>query len=82
MLAVTGMSAVDSGTFTAPKLVVLATTRPDVHPASYWGPSGFMEIQGVPGPAKISGRAADPAAGARLWDASQAMTDNPFGEGA
>ncbi len=61
---------------------LLAATRPDVRPASYWGPTGFLEIKGPAGPAKISDRAADPAAGARLWEVSQALTDNPFGAGA
>ena len=61
---------------------LLAATRPDLRPASYWGPTGAFEVKGPPGPAKISKRAADPAAAARLWEASQALTDNPFGEGA
>ena len=61
---------------------LLAATRPDLRPASYWGPTGVFEVKGPPGPAKISKRAADPAAAARLWDASQALTDRPFGEGA
>ncbi len=58
---------------------LLAATRADLPPASYWGPTGFIELKGSPGAAKISGRAADPAAAARLWDASQALTDQPFG---
>ena len=61
---------------------LLAATRPDLRPASYWGPAGAFEVKGPPGPAKMSKRAADPAAAARLWEASQALTDNPFGEGA
>ncbi len=61
---------------------LLAATRPDLPHASYWGPTGLLEIKGPPGPANISKRAADPAAAARLWDASQALTDNPFGDGA
>ena len=61
---------------------LLAATRPDLRPATYWGPTGAFEVKGPPGPAKISRRAADPAAAARLWEASQALTDNPFGDGA
>ena len=61
---------------------LLAATRPDVRPGSYWGPTGTFEMKGPPGPAKISKRAADALAGARLWDVSQALTDNPFGDGA
>ena len=62
--------------------VLLAATRPDLPPASYWGPGGLFELAGRPGPARISKRASDPAVPARLWEASQALTDNPFGEGA
>ncbi len=61
---------------------LLAATRPDLRPGSYWGPTGAFEIKGPAGPARMSTRAADPAAGARLWEASQALTDNPFGAGA
>ena len=61
---------------------LLAATRPDLPPASYWGPTGAFEVKGPPVPAKISKRAADPAAASRLWDASQALTDDPFGSGA
>ncbi len=60
---------------------LLAATQANLRPASYWGPMGVLEAKGPPGPAKISKRAADPATAARLWDASQALTDNPFGEG-
>ena len=61
---------------------LLAATRPDLPPASYWGPTGMMELKGSPGPAKISSQAADPAPAARLWQQSQALTDNAFGAGA
>ena len=61
---------------------LLAATRPDLPPASYWGPSGVMEVKGPAGPARIGANAADMAAAARLWDVSQALTDNPFGAGA
>ena len=62
--------------------ILLAATRADVSPASYWGPTGTMEMRGPPGRARITGHAADPALAARLWDVSQALTDSPFGEGA
>ena len=64
----------------APQL--LTATRPVLPRASYWGPTGFMEIKGPAGPAKISKAAADPAAAARLWETSQALTDHPFGAAA
>jgi NAD(P)-dependent dehydrogenase (short-subunit alcohol dehydrogenase family) len=61
---------------------LLAATRPDVPPASYWGPTGFMEIKGPPGRARIAPHGSDAASAARLWDVSQKLTDYPFGEGA
>ena len=62
--------------------ILLAATRPDAGPASYWGPTGMMEMKGPPGRASIAKHAADPAAAARLWEVSQQLTDHPFGEGA
>ena len=62
--------------------ILLAATRPDVGPASYWGPTAMMEMKGPPGRASIAKHAADPAAAARLWEVSQQLTDHPFGEGA
>jgi NAD(P)-dependent dehydrogenase (short-subunit alcohol dehydrogenase family) len=64
----------------APQL--LAATSPDASPASYWGPSGFMEMKGAPARAKIAPHGRDAGTAARLWDASQQLTDFPFGEGA
>ena len=61
---------------------LLAATRPEAAPASYWGPGRMMELVGPPKPAAMSSRAADPAAAARLWEVSQTLTDHPFGEGA
>jgi hypothetical protein len=63
----------------------LPTLRAAVDPAaaggSYWGPSGFLEISGAPGPAKISPAALDPAAAARLFDESERLTGVSFGLG-
>ena len=62
--------------------VLLAATRPDAPPASYWGPTGVMELKGPPGRASIARHADDPAAAARLWEVSQQLTDHAFGDGA
>ena len=64
----------------APQL--LAATRPDVAPGSYWGPTEMMEMKGPPGHVKVAPHARDPAIAARLWDESQTLTDSPFGAGA
>jgi NAD(P)-dependent dehydrogenase (short-subunit alcohol dehydrogenase family) len=59
-----------------------AAAAPQAERGAYYGPSGFMEIKGPPRPAKVSDAAADPAAGERLWNMSQALTGHPFGAAA
>jgi NAD(P)-dependent dehydrogenase (short-subunit alcohol dehydrogenase family) len=58
---------------------LLAATRPDIAPASYWGPTRMGEMKGPPGPAKRAPQGRDTAVAARLWDVSQRLTDFPFG---
>ncbi len=74
--------AISQGAAEGAEPTLLAATWPDAPPASYWGPTGMMEMKGPPGRASIAKHAADPAAAARLWEASQQLTDHPFGEGA
>jgi len=61
----------------------LPTLRAAVDPAaaggSYWGPSGFLEIGGDPGPARISPAAQDRADASRLFDESERLTGVSFG---
>lgn len=50
-------------------------------PGSYSGPQSFFEMKGVPGPAKMTRTAQDPALAAKLWEASEKLTGvvYPFG---
>ena len=73
--------AMSQGAAEGAEPVLLAATRADVAPASYWGPTGLMEMKGPPGRASIARHAADPPAAARLWEVSQQLTDQPFGAG-
>lgn len=43
-------------------------------PGSYSGPQSLFEMRGVPGPAKMTRMAQDPALAAKLWDASEELT--------
>jgi NAD(P)-dependent dehydrogenase (short-subunit alcohol dehydrogenase family) len=55
-----------------------AATSPHAKNAGYYGPDGFSEIKGAPAPARISARAGDVAAAARLWDVSGKLTAAKF----
>lgn len=56
----------------------LPTLRAAVDPTatngSYWGPSGFYELNGPPGPAKLSKKAKDEPTAAKLWELSERLT--------
>ncbi len=45
---------------------------------AYYGPSGFGEVRGAPGPSRIMQQAADAAAAARLWALSETLTGVVF----
>jgi NAD(P)-dependent dehydrogenase (short-subunit alcohol dehydrogenase family) len=55
-----------------------AATSAEARNAGYYGPDGFSEVKGAPAPARISARASDVAAAARLWDVSQKLTAAKF----
>jgi NAD(P)-dependent dehydrogenase (short-subunit alcohol dehydrogenase family) len=59
---------------------LVAAIGPDVHGGDYYGPTGFQEFRGDPGPAKIHACARDEQAARRLWDMSVELTgaDLPF----
>jgi len=59
---------------------LFAATSPQATPAGYYGPNGFYELKGPPGPAKIMPQANDAAAAARLWDISAALTGVSFAQ--
>jgi NAD(P)-dependent dehydrogenase (short-subunit alcohol dehydrogenase family) len=56
-----------------------AATDPAALSGSYWGPARFGELNGPPVPARISERAKNDAAAARLWEVSERLTGLPFG---
>ena len=51
-----------------------AAVDPDAPPASYWGPSGFMEMGGAPKQVKSNKRSHDQAVAAQLWTVSEELT--------
>ncbi len=51
-----------------------AANSGEVQPGGYYGPDGLGEMKGFPAPAKLSSRARDAAAAARLWDVSEQLT--------
>jgi hypothetical protein len=54
--------------------LVLAATEPSVIGGGYYGPTGFRQMGGPPGPVQPSRRALDAVAAARLWEASEQLT--------
>lgn len=50
----------------------------DVEGGSYWGPSGFQELRGPVGPARIAAAARDHDQAVRLWDVSVETTGVDF----
>lgn len=53
---------------------IMAATAPDVAAGGYYGPTGFMEMRGAAGPARITRRAQDPVMAERLWTSLAKMT--------
>ncbi len=51
-----------------------AATSPDAAKAGYYGPSGFMELQGPVGQARVAPCARDEAVAAQLWAVSEHLT--------
>jgi NAD(P)-dependent dehydrogenase (short-subunit alcohol dehydrogenase family) len=62
--------------------ILFAATAPQAVAGGYYGPDGFREMRGRPGPARIMPQAADTAAAARLCRMSEALTGVTFGDGA
>jgi NAD(P)-dependent dehydrogenase (short-subunit alcohol dehydrogenase family) len=57
---------------------LMAATMPDVEGGQYFGPQGWLELKGPPGPGKIEKKALDVAIGAKLWEASERLTGVDF----
>lgn len=58
--------------------ILMAATEPDVTPGGYYGPQGFMDLKGPPGPARTRPQALDKTVAARLWAASEQLTGVSF----
>jgi NAD(P)-dependent dehydrogenase (short-subunit alcohol dehydrogenase family) len=57
---------------------LMAATMPDVRGGQYYGPQGWNEFKGLPGPGKIEKRASDPEVAGKLWAASEEMAGVTF----
>jgi len=53
---------------------LLAATDPAAKNGSYWGPSGFVKLRGLPKPAAIPKQAKDLSAASRLWELGEQLT--------
>ena len=71
-----GLIAQSSAAGALPTL--MAATMPGVAGGQYFGPQGWNEFKGPPGPAKIKPQALDPKVAAELWAASEALTGVAF----
>jgi NAD(P)-dependent dehydrogenase (short-subunit alcohol dehydrogenase family) len=60
---------------------LLAATAPDVKPGGYYGSTGFMEMRGPAGEAKIAKQALDRKVAAGLWDLAESLTGVTFTPG-
>ena len=60
---------------------LMAATAPTNAGAAYFGPAGFLEMQGPPQPAKIAPYALNEQVASRLWTVSEALTGVAFGQG-
>ncbi len=58
--------------------LVHAAASPDAQAGGYYGPTGWSEIKGPPGPARVMPQARDAAAAERLWAVSEALTRVEF----
>lgn len=62
----------------AAKPTILASLRNNVDGGDYYGPQGFMEMNGSPGLAKAESQAYDVLTAKRLWEESEKLTDIQF----
>lgn len=72
----------NSTVFNPPELAAAATlmaaATPGVGNAGYFGPSGWMELEGPPGPARLGRTASDHVVAQRLWNLSEELTGVSF----
>jgi NAD(P)-dependent dehydrogenase (short-subunit alcohol dehydrogenase family) len=58
---------------------LMAATIPHIAGATYFGPQGWKELKGPPGPGKVEPQALDADVAAKLWAASEQLTGVTFG---
>jgi len=59
---------------------VAAAALPEARGGDYWGPTGPMELRGLPGHARPGHNATDVAAAQRLWTLSEQLTGVAFAQ--
>lgn len=57
---------------------LMAATVPHVAPGGYYGPLGWQDLKGPPGPADVRPQALETDVAHRLWDASERMSGVSF----
>jgi len=57
---------------------LFAATSPDARGSAYYGPADLFELRGPVAEARVSRRARDAAAAARLWEVSETLTGVDF----
>src|SRR3546814_1602475 len=55
-----------------------AATAAEVSGGSYCGPSGWLELKGTPGPARVARAAHDEAVAQGLWNVAEQLTATRF----
>ena len=58
--------------------ILLAATGSDIAPGGYYGPQGFGDLKGPPGPARSGKAGNDAAAAGRLWRSAERLTGVAF----
>jgi NAD(P)-dependent dehydrogenase (short-subunit alcohol dehydrogenase family) len=73
-----GRKVMDAGVGGTPGEAALpalfAVASPDAEPGAFYGPGGFLHLQGPPRRQQLYRRLADPAAAARVWEVSEQMS--------
>jgi hypothetical protein len=57
---------------------LFAATSPDAQPSTYYGPSRWLGLKGVPTVANMSGRARNVRDAKRLWEVSEKLAGVTF----
>jgi hypothetical protein len=57
---------------------LMAALHPDVKGGQYFGPQGYHEWTGKPGPARSTALANDESVAGRLWDVAEKLTGVKF----